>query len=184
MPIDLQELERLLAKATPGPWRHAIDDTDFGYWWGQAPENGPECLIMANDASGELRSVCCTCDDGIADEGQIANARLIVSAVNALPNLIAEIRELRADRERLDRIREEIGSVHGWRGMREKAQMWASSGFAAGESYSTKDGSALYSFLCHSIGWFMTIEDIAAAIDAARVHATRTETESEQGGAE
>lgn len=108
MPIDLNELGRLLAKATPRPWRHAIDDADFDYWWGQAPENGPECLVMANDASGELRSACCTCVDGIADNGQIANARLIVAAVNALPSLIAELRELRADRERLVKAAGEV----------------------------------------------------------------------------
>lgn len=113
MPIDLNELGRLLAKATPRPWRHAIDDADFDYWWGQAPEIGPECLVMANDASGELRSACCTCDDGIADNDQIANARLIVAAVNALPNLIRELRELRADRERLDWLNAEgdIGTI-------------------------------------------------------------------------
>lgn len=57
----MEDLKKLLAAATPGPWTHASDKLAAGN-------------IKAPD-----------------------NAALIVAAVNALPELLAEVRRLEAD---------------------------------------------------------------------------------------
>lgn len=66
---ELDELERLLAEATPGEWK-------FSPWHveeGEAAVRAPEGWIIANTSSD-------------------ANAALMVAAVNALPKLIAAAR--------------------------------------------------------------------------------------------
>jgi cell division protein FtsB len=74
MKVDLDELERLAAKATPGPWYY--DATGVFKW---------HFLL-------EKRHVC----EFVTE----ANAVYITAACNALPELIAENRELR------ERVRE------------------------------------------------------------------------------
>jgi hypothetical protein len=83
-----------------------------------------------------------------------ANRDLICAARNALPNLIAEIRELRADRERL---------LHALSLIMPDPMDWPGYENADGEEIGTR---------------------VLDAINPARVHATRTDAESEQGGAE
>lgn len=84
---DLNELEALLAKATPGPWEVQNDgwsirveqsDTEKERGW----------RVATTYASGPHRA-----------QQQIADAELIVAAVNALPALIARVRELEQERD-------------------------------------------------------------------------------------
>ena len=77
--IDLDELERLAKAATSGPWevvdaRVFLDDEDLEI------RNGQHCIGFG---SGE------------------ANAAYIVAACNAVPELIARVRELERQREAL-----------------------------------------------------------------------------------
>jgi|GEM_PF-6054259 len=73
---DLSKLKELLGKATPGPWTYK---TDAAY---------DVNVISAPDGYGSSKYVCATKqhDDGV----------MIVAAVNALPELIAEVEGLRA----------------------------------------------------------------------------------------
>lgn len=79
----LDELERLCAKATPGPWR---------------PDEANGFVLVAPDdqdvvgVSG-LRTV----------RTHQANARFIEAARHALPKLIEKVRELQADLDRADK---------------------------------------------------------------------------------
>lgn len=87
--IDIEELERLAAQATPGPWkmvdaRAFLDDEDYEI------RNGQHCIGY-----------------GTAED----DAAYIVAACNAVPELIAENRELR---ERV-RVLEEEGRTLGER---------------------------------------------------------------------
>lgn len=79
MGIDLDALEAAMREATPGPWTFSECDDLHAAGIHSAEEKYPFGTTSANE-----------------------EARLIVAAVNALPNLIRELRELRADRERLD----------------------------------------------------------------------------------
>lgn len=76
---DLDALEALLGKATPGPW-------------GQEPFG----LIVSQEENESGKHAL------IADPTGDANAALIVAAVNSLPALIARVREL--ERERVHAI--------------------------------------------------------------------------------
>lgn len=84
--IDLNELERLMAEATPGPWEVSECDDLHAAGIHAAEEKHPFGTTSANE-----------------------EARLIVAAVNALPNLIRELRELRADRVRRDWLNAAFG---------------------------------------------------------------------------
>lgn len=85
--FDIDELERLLAAATDGPWRQGSGVAD-------------PTIYTADD------------DFLIYDEGGHtgADAALIVAARNSLPAILTEIRELRAEnarlREALTRLRD------------------------------------------------------------------------------
>ena len=75
--IDLDELERLAAQATPGPWRMVdarafVDDEDFEI------RNGQHCISYGTSE---------------------ADASYIVAACNAEPELIARVRELERQRD-------------------------------------------------------------------------------------
>lgn len=74
--FDLDEIERLLAAATPGEWRPCELDQGVQIWCG-------------SNYIGETRDY--TGDD----------AALIVAARNSLPAMLTEIRELRAENARL-----------------------------------------------------------------------------------
>lgn len=88
---DLDALEALLAKATPGPWRTTAEEDENGVvrpmikGWRQEPMGLYVAAFFA-----------------YADEGQGGddNARLVVAAVNALPTLLAELRRLRGVEEK------------------------------------------------------------------------------------
>lgn len=92
------ELERLLAEATPGPW-YALDakadyskplaerdgpyeDFSYGNTWAFGTEPNTTMWITDNGCGGY----------GISE----ADARLVAAMRNALPDLLAERRELRA----------------------------------------------------------------------------------------
>lgn len=87
--IDLDALEAALAKSTPGEWR--IWKEHFSVHAGII-ENTPSRLRTAKNG-GQI----CDCEDSQDSLARNrANARLICLAHNALPALIAELRELRA----------------------------------------------------------------------------------------
>lgn len=71
--IDIAHLRRLLAAASPGPWREIPDETEQ-YWQVDAPE-----YCVAD---------CCESDRSEAD------AALIAAAVNALPELLDRLAAL------------------------------------------------------------------------------------------
>ena len=68
--IDLDELMRLHEAATPGPWEHKIDD-----------------------AFTTIHTI----EPSVASYVSPANAAYIVAACNAVPELVARIRELEAE---------------------------------------------------------------------------------------
>ena len=75
--VDLDALEAALGKATPGPWKWSIND---------------KRVQVA--AVRHAAQVCAVWNTSAHPATAVANA--IVAAHNALPALIAELRELRA----------------------------------------------------------------------------------------
>lgn len=80
---QLAELEALLAKATPGPWHVQRYDEDDGSITYEIWNDDVERVLRINDDGGNPRAKI----DGDA----------IASAVNALPALLAEAKQARAD---------------------------------------------------------------------------------------
>lgn len=76
---DLATLDALLAAATPGPWEHSSTQWVSATPWSPDLLPGPAmvCVTNGNDPRRE------------------ANAALIAAAVNALPALLRDIREMR-----------------------------------------------------------------------------------------
>jgi hypothetical protein len=72
---ELDRLEALLAKATPGPWE--VDGPSYNQIIWSSAEN--RVCFMAHSS-------------GLDEERDLATAALIVAAVNALPGLIAALR--------------------------------------------------------------------------------------------
>lgn len=109
MTTDIDELERLLAAATPGEWAYRPDEYDD---WGivkSAPRevgNYDPPFIMRG-VIGQFRDPDARDEDTLKEHRRngtdpwYANASLIVAARNSLPAMIAEIRELRAENARL-----------------------------------------------------------------------------------
>lgn len=100
--FDIDELERLLAAATPGEWVTEFDLFDAGDHAtavclpGKAGEIGTflaYCQHNWNEADYSERR--------ISWKEATANAALIVAARNSLPAMLTEIRELRAENARL-----------------------------------------------------------------------------------
>lgn len=85
--IDLDELMRLHEEATPGPWKVKIGDfeSEDGYGTVTAP------YVEANG-----KTICVPTDRGPDDDNDEDDAAYIVSACNAVPELVARIRELEA----------------------------------------------------------------------------------------
>ena len=88
--LDLAELRRLLAEATPGPWLtadHQVDDS-----------NVPRTIVRLSDDGGVLVDVglneIADCDFG---ENTKADVRLIAAAVNSLGPLLDELERLRGE---------------------------------------------------------------------------------------
>ena len=99
---SLDELERLLAAATPGPWRVSADEPYEGY---------VQRRNIEADASEWI-----TC--GATSEYQCLenehDAALIVAAVNALPDVIAAAKREARLREALDRLtRPFVNEING-----------------------------------------------------------------------
>jgi chromosome segregation ATPase len=84
--LDLGALERALAEATPGPWRHHMD-TMFG-------DTNAVGYDSRNGTAGEGARWWATGPDCRSHTQASTDAALIVAAVNALPGLIAEVRRL------------------------------------------------------------------------------------------
>lgn len=81
---ELQRLERLEKAATPGPWTATSHIGGFGF-------SGPLTFYsVTNEYSGKDSPIWLESED---------NVRFIAAARNALPELIAEIRRLRAERQ-------------------------------------------------------------------------------------
>jgi hypothetical protein len=100
--IDLDALEAAMREATPGPW--AFDSYS-------TVQSAPRIQEYEFDESVEP-DVCKVPRTGHGDLGTVQgvkDAELIVAAVNALPGLIRELRELRADRERPDWLNAAFG---------------------------------------------------------------------------
>jgi hypothetical protein len=76
-PIPIEELKRLIAEATKGPWKHVS-------YCGMD-------LIGTGDRPREPANHICQ----LSDKNEAANAALITAAVNSLPSLIAEVERLR-----------------------------------------------------------------------------------------
>lgn len=88
---ELDELERLCAEATPGPW--VIDSGQY------CPEachyGGPQEYVYVMGERDHYVADC-WCEGAPQDK---PNARLIAAARNALPALIAEVRRLRGEQD-------------------------------------------------------------------------------------
>jgi hypothetical protein len=105
--LDLDELEAAHGKATPGPWQ--VDD------------DGSDCAVTAGTARGLPGSWRATDRIYTVDVGEWSgetedeavqrqtDAALIVAAVNALPDLIAELRKHRAAVQAVETL------ARGWR---------------------------------------------------------------------
>jgi hypothetical protein len=91
-----------IAAATPLPWKNHESEEENPKWWGAFPKNAPACLIEAEAGNDP---VCCTNDDGVATETELANAQYIVTACNTLP---AALDALEAAESELQSLREEV----------------------------------------------------------------------------
>lgn len=84
MTIDIKELERLLAEATPEPWQveQSLNEKDYVRIIGGIDGDAYD--------DGSPRGICTHVVDVLDNNDEQANAALIVAAVNALPELLAE----------------------------------------------------------------------------------------------
>lgn len=116
-----ERLEELLAKATPGPWGIWFEQIDgkadraIQEFVEQVHATNPigNSLVML-DADGK-----CPAITGCGPTS-IANAALIVEAVNALPVLLSA---LRSQAEELERLRGALGELSDYE--TDRASMWA-----------------------------------------------------------
>lgn len=110
MSVDLDKLEGLIAKATPGPWEDDHEKNEGSYGLGDDIHEGYNSAVILGPDGKRLFDAQSSDaahiheDAGVDeigpyhsawDETSIRNAELIVAAVNALPALIAELRSLR-----------------------------------------------------------------------------------------
>ena len=100
--FDLDEIERLLAAATPGEWGTEFDPFDAG------DHATAVCLPGKTGETGTFLAYCQhNWNEADYSERRISwkeattNAALIVAARNSLPAILTEIRELRAENARL-----------------------------------------------------------------------------------
>jgi len=103
--FDIDELERLLADATPGEWVSEFDPMDDG------DHATAVCLPGKAGAIGTFLAYCQhNWNEADYSERRISwkeatsNAALIVAARNSLPAILTEIRELRAENARLKKL--------------------------------------------------------------------------------
>lgn len=91
--VDLDALEAALGKATPGEWTVDMD--------GPERDESP-CDVVIPQINRILHST--EWADPEDFERDVANAHAIVAAHNALPALVAELRELRAYHDKAEAI--------------------------------------------------------------------------------
>lgn len=94
-PDRLAELDRLCREATPGPWFLV------GYPW-LPPNTNTYVIAGCEDPHGG--TLVCDFDfveDREQDDNSDADAAFIAAARSAIPDLIAHVRELEAENERL-----------------------------------------------------------------------------------
>lgn len=108
--FDIDEIERLLAAATPGEWCTEYDPMDDG------DHATAVCLPRKVGGIGTFLAYCQhNWGDAAYDERRISwkeattNAALIVTLHNSAPAMIAELRELRAENARLKDALDEDG---------------------------------------------------------------------------
>lgn len=97
MPIDLEELERLAAQATPGPWFHTT------------------CDMVGTTESFFDEDFLCVCRTDVPEENKHStdNAAYVVAACNAVPELIAENRALQERVQELEAQRAYLAKLLG-----------------------------------------------------------------------
>ena len=83
--VNLDELMRLHEAATPGPWKVNIGDFESEDGYG---------TVTAPYVEADGKTICVPFDRGPDDENDEADAAYIVAACNAMPELVAQIREL------------------------------------------------------------------------------------------
>ena len=168
------ELEGLLAKATKGPWKqHLVDDTtimagdfEIGSTW---PEGGADADLDFNSPT-ELHE---------------ANAALIVAAVNALPELIATIRRLTAEKAKAEGELAWTGEVHpatnaegGGAVVHVTWDQWNGLRMLAGLSAQKATGYRVFSVAKSSLDQWK--RDQAARVEAAEQRAEAAERERDE----
>lgn len=97
----LRELEQLLEEATPGPWVAETASTadnpllagDAVVWSRGAVDKDGDSKFVTNIGPSRIGAV------GVAFDHEEADARFIAAARNALPDLLAYVRQLEADAE-------------------------------------------------------------------------------------
>jgi len=103
--ISIDELERLEKAATPGPWRFGLEtETD---------EMARAIVIgryVVSDAPGKTRNVMDSFEEVEFSNFKVTHAsasdmEFCAAARNALPALIAEVRELRAYKAQVERVK-------------------------------------------------------------------------------
>ena len=103
--LDLDELMRLRAAATPGPWKVKIGDFESEDGYG---------TVMAPYVEADGKTICVPFDRGPDDDNDEADAAYICAACNAVPELVTRIRELEAQRDWLA----QAAANAGWQGVR------------------------------------------------------------------
>ena len=103
--IDLDELMRLHDAATPGPWKVKSGDFESEDGYG---------TVTAPYVEADGKTICVPFDRGPDDENDEADAAYIVAACNAVPELVARIRELEAERDWMAKA----AANAGWHGVR------------------------------------------------------------------
>jgi hypothetical protein len=89
----LDELERLLAEATPGPWYLADWTSDDGLDLTTIEARNPEVLRPGQSSIWPDGIECSRVAETAQGERPLEDAALIVAAINALPELVAMGRE-------------------------------------------------------------------------------------------
>jgi hypothetical protein len=90
--IDLDEIERRANAATPGPWYVHESDRPGDYWTVSADPDWPfDCEVFDDGSAGGEYGPSCS----------IADRDFLVAARTDVPALIARVRELEAECERL-----------------------------------------------------------------------------------
>lgn len=87
-PVDVEELERLLNAATPGPWR----------WW--TSNSHARLSSDATGKDGDVISAIIAFDGAPVLAVREVDQRAIAAMRNTLPSLLAEVRRLRQEVER------------------------------------------------------------------------------------